>query len=187
MVQKQEAKEGYELNDLGTFELAFNKYYKPLVIYANTYIKDIPESQDIVQQVFVSVWEKRESIQIHTSLNSLLYKAVYNACLNKIKQLKVRTNHAKEVQFTAQASTLHETIQEKELQEKINMAIDRLPEQCAKIFRMSRFENLKYQEIADGLGLSVKTVENQMGKALKLMRESLKDYITLLLILQIIS
>ena len=78
-------------------------------------------------------------------------------------------------------------IQEKELQEKINMASDRLPEQCAKIFRMSRFENLKYQEIADGLGLSVKTVENQMGKALKLMRESLKDYITLLLILQIIS
>lgn len=185
MDQKKEIKE--ELRDHGTFELVFSKYYKPLVVYANTFMKDIPESQDIVQQVFVSFWEKRESLQIHTSLNGLLYKAVYNVCLNRIKQQKTRMNHIQEIKMTSSFSTAGERVQEKELEKKIHGAIDRLPEQCAKIFRMSRFEHLKYQEIADKLGLSVKTVENQMGKALKIMRESLKDYITLLILFLIIK
>lgn len=183
MDQKKEIKE--ELNDHGTFELVFSKYYKPLVIYANTFMKDIPESQDIVQQVFVSFWEKRETLQIHTSLNGLLYKAVYNVCLNRIKQQKTRMNHIQEIKLNSSSSEQSERVQEKELEKKINVAIDQLPEQCAKIFKMSRFEQLKYQEIADKLGLSIKTVENQMGKALKLMRESLKDYITILIILLI--
>jgi len=177
---EKEIKVEYNLNDLGTFELVFKKHYQPLVIYANTFMKDFSESQDIVQQVFVSIWEKRESLAIHTSLNGLLYKAVYNACLNRIKQQKIRTNHANEVQRNSETSMQVETIQQKELTKKIEDAIGRLPEQCARIFKMSRFDHLKYQEIADKLGLSVKTVENQMGKALKLMRENLKDYLPLL-------
>lgn len=177
MTAEKESKEKYNLNDLSTFELVFNKHYEPLVIYANTFMKDLSESQDIVQHVFVSIWEKRESITIHTSLNGLLYKAVYNTCLNKIKQQKIRMNHAKDVQQKSEISMHSETIQQKELINKIDNAINQLPEQCAKIFKMSRVDDLKYQEIADKLGLSIKTVENQMGKALKHMRVHLKDYL----------
>ena len=183
MDQEKEIKEG--LSDHGTFELVFGRYYKPLVIYANTFMKDLPESQDIVQQVFVSFWEKRESLQIHTSLNGLLYKAVYNVCLNRIKQQKTRMNHIQEIKLNTSFSENNAHTQEKELEKRIHSAIDQLPEQCAKIFRLSRFEQLKYQEIADKLGLSIKTVENQMGKALRIMRESLKDYITILIIVLI--
>jgi len=75
----------------------------------------------------------------------------------------------------------NEEVQYKELQKKINSSIDGLPEQCAKIFKMSRFEYLKYQEIADRLNISVKTVENQMGKALKILRENMKEYLVVVL------
>lgn len=157
--------------------MIFNQYYRPLVQYGNTFMKDLDEAEDLVQQVFVSVWEKRETTEIHTSLRALLYKAVHNACLNRIKQQKVRRDFAQSEIVSQPSESVADPVQEKELQQQIEDAVALMPEQCAKIFRMSRFEQLKYQEIADQLGLSVKTVENQMGKALKLMRESLKDYL----------
>lgn len=161
--------------------MIFNQYYQPLVQYGNTFMKDLDEAEDVVQQVFVSVWEKRESTEIHTSLRALLYKAVHNACLNRIKQQKVRRDFAQSEMAGNTEASVADPLQAKELQQKIEEAIGELPEQCAKIFRMSRFEQLKYQEIADQLQLSVKTVENQMGKALKLMRESLKEYLPVLI------
>jgi RNA polymerase sigma-70 factor, ECF subfamily len=164
------------------FESIFNSYYDALVGYGKTIIKDVDEAEDIVQQVFISVWEKRLAIEIHTSFRAMLYKAVYNSCLNRIKHDEVKRSYAREIKLTSSSSFSHEDIQHKELQKKINVAIDQLPEQCAKIFKMSRFEYLKYQEIADKLDLSVKTVENQMGKALRLLRESMKDYLLLLII-----
>ncbi|MNE62777.1 RNA polymerase sigma factor [compost metagenome] len=84
------------------------------------------------------------------------------------------------------ASTVHEDTSDSvvvnELNERIQLAVENMPEQCGRIFKMSRFEQLRYQEIADQLGLSVKTVENQMGKALKIVREELKDYLPLLIL-----
>ena len=168
--------------DLNTFEMIFRDYYKPLVQYGNTLLKDPDETEDIVQQVFVSVWEKRTQLDIHTSLRAMLYKAVHNACLNRIKHYKVRAAHAEELKATHSYEDASDQLQAKELNEKILRAVDTLPEQCARIFKMSRFEQLKYQEIADQLGLSVKTVENQMGKALKIIREALKDYLPLLIL-----
>lgn len=172
--------------DLKTFEMIFRDYYKPLVQYGNTILKDADETEDIVQQVFVSVWEKRTQLDIHTSIRALLYKAVHNACLNRIKHYKVRAVHAGEWKATQSATAdAADHLQAAELNDKIQAAIETLPEQCRKIFRMSRFEQLKYQEIADQLGLSVKTVENQMGKALKVIRASLQDYLPLLILLLI--
>lgn len=182
-VDNGEVTEQFITGNLKTFEMIFNQYYQPLVQYGNTFMKDLNEAEDVVQQVFVSVWEKRESTEIHTSLRALLYKAVHNACLNRIKQLKVRRDYAQS-EGASQAEVLaSDPVQEKELQQRIEEAVSLLPEQCAKIFRMSRFEQLKYQEIADQLGLSVKTIENQMGKALKLMRENLKEYLPVLIFL----
>ena len=181
-VEQQQLIAKFVTGDLRTFEMVFRDYYEPLVRYGNTFLKNGDESEDIVQQVFVSVWEKREELEVHTSIRAFLYKAVHNACLNKIKHHKVREIYAVEVKATQADMDASNQLEVAELDEKIHRAIDRLPEQCAKIFKMSRFEQLKYQEIADQLGLSIKTIENQMGKALKMIRESLKDYLLLLVL-----
>lgn len=181
-VDPSEVTSELKTGNLKTFEMIFNQYYQPLVQYGNTIMKDRDEAEDLVQQVFISVWEKRENIEVHTSLRALLYKAVHNACLNRIKQQKVRREHISSPELAQPAHVHTDPLQEKELEHRIEAAISLLPEQCAKIFRLSRFEQLKYQEIADKLGLSVKTIENQMGKALKLMRESLREYLPLLIL-----
>lgn len=172
----------FKEGDIKVFESIFSSYYKALVNYANTILNDINEAEDIVQQVYIMLWEKRSMLDVHTSFRAFLYKSVYNACLNKIKQQKVRSEYARVVQLNNTIEYQNEKLIEKELQEKIDDTINLLPEQCRKIFKMSRFEQLKYQEIADQLGLSIKTIENQMGKALKILREQLKEYLPLLII-----
>lgn len=173
----------FRLGDINAYEIVFHAYYKALAKYAHTIVKDMDDAEDIVQQTFVSIWEKRAVIEVHTSLKALLYKSVHNACLNKIKQQQVRRKHKKTIQVYEEYDSTSAAIQERELQKRIEDALKKLPTECAKIFKLSRFEQLKYQEIADQLGLSIKTVENQMGKALRIMREELKDYLPLLLII----
>lgn len=162
--------------------MVFRDYYTPLVRYGNTFLKDTDETEDVVQQVFVSLWEKRTQLDIHTSVRAVLYRAVHNACLNRLKHQKVRKDYAGDFKNTQSDSEQTDALEAAELQERINRAIEGMPEQCARIFKMSRFEQLKYQEIADQLGLSIKTVENQMGKALKIIREALKDYLPLFIL-----
>ena len=166
-----------------TFEKVFHAHYKALVIYAKTILKDANEAEDIVQQVFITIWEKRTSMEVHTSLKALLYKSVHNACLNKIKQQVVRSKYAADAQHNHQKMATDDGLHRKELQKSIENAVSAMPDQCGRIFKMSRFDQLKYQEIADELGLSVKTVENQMGKALKIMKEHLKDYLPIVLLI----
>lgn len=164
------------------FGVIFDAYYGALVRYAHTILRDMDEAEDVVQGVFIRVWQGRERLDETVLLRSMLYKAVHNGCLNKIKHLKVRAVHAKSVQQAGEQFEHESGMLDDELQQKIDEVIERLPTQCGRIFKMSRFDDLKYQEIADRLGLSVKTVENQMGKALKILREELKDYLPLLLI-----
>ncbi len=175
--------EKFKSGDTEAFGVIFHDHYRPLSIYAHTILKDMDDAEDTVQQVFISLWEKRTTLTIHTSLKALLYKSVHNSCLNRIKQQKVRSGYAREVQLHSSVGEIRDGLQQKELQQKIEEALTCLPEQCAKIFKMNRFEQLKYQEIADQLSLSIKTVENQMGKALKIMREQLKEYLPIILII----
>lgn len=167
------------------FEMLFKTYYKPLCRYANTYLKDPDGAEEIVQGAFIGLWEKRKVITIETSLKSYLYRAVRNSCLNELKHEQVKQRHlaSESLKEEAKSEPADHLAIHVELEEKIHAAIQTLPEQCRLIFTMSRFEELKYQEIADQLNLSVKTVENQMGKALKLMRIQLKEYLPLLAIL----
>lgn len=164
------------------FEMLFNDYYVPLVNYSNTLVRDKEDAEDIVQQVYISVWQKRTEIDKIDSLRNYLYRAVHNSSLNRIKQRTVRSDYAKEQMYVI-TNRQETSIIQKELQQKIEKSIEKLPEQCAKVFKMSRFEELKYQEIALALNISVKTVENHMGKALKLMREMLKEYLPVVLII----
>lgn len=172
-----------EINNQNDYELLFRQYYKGLCRYALNWLNDIAEAEEIVQNVFVKLWEKRQNIIMDISVKSYLYKAVYNASLNELKHQKVKSQFAIMQQQNEQVQQPLEQSSAKELQQKIEKAIQRLPEQCRLVFKMSRYEELKYREIASVLNISIKTVENQMGKALKLMRENLADYLTLLFIM----
>lgn len=167
------------------FEMLFKTYYQPLCRYANSYLKDPDGAEEIVQAAFIGFWEKRKTISIETSLKSYLYRAIRNACLNELKHEQVKQKYFtnESLKEEAKSEPADHLAIHVELEDKIRAAIQTLPEQCRLIFTMSRFEELKYQEIADQLNLSVKTVENQMGKALKIMRAQLKEYLPLLAIL----
>jgi RNA polymerase sigma-70 factor, ECF subfamily len=166
--------------DQKALEMVFRNWYTPLCRFAWTYLNDKDEAEEVVQSVFVQFWEKRGDISIDTSLKSYLYSSVRNASLNVIKHRKVRADHAKFVTSNAQSAT--QMVQSDELQKRIDAAINKLPEQCRLVFQLSRWEELKYAEIADRLSISVKTVENHIGKALRIMREELKDYLPLMAI-----
>lgn len=170
------------------FEQLFKMHFRGLHAYAITILKDEAMAEEIVQNVFFKVWEKRQLLEIETSPKAYLYKAVYHDCLNYIKHKKVKSAHAMHVvrQSSEQVENASGKVLMGELKARIHTAMNELPEQCRTIFQMSRFEGLKYQEIADEMGLSVKTVENQMGKALKLLRVKLVEFLPLF-ILSLIS
>jgi len=169
------------------FEQVFKEHYKRLHAYAITILKDEVMGEEMVQQVFLKLWESGGMAQINGSVTGYLYRAVHNACLNHIKHQKVKQAYHHYVTTQQQHAATVETLTVKELQVRIDQALNDLPEQCRTIFQMSRFEQLKYQEIADRLQLSVKTVENQMGKALRILREKLSDYLPTVLIFLLLN
>lgn len=169
------------------FEKLFLGYYDGLVEYANKYLQDADAAEEIVQELFFNVWQKRSDLDITSSFASYLYRAARNACLNHIKHLKIRQTyqeHGKRVR-DEEESRFSDTMEELELKQKIDVAVDSLPDARKQIFKMNRYEGLKYREIAEKLDLSMKTVEGQMSKALKYLREHLKDYMVLILIYSI--
>lgn len=165
------------------FEQVFKAHFKNLHAYACTIVRDDAVAEGIVQNVFLKLWDRSSSLNIQSSVAAYLYRAVYNESCNHLKHQKVKQSYAKYAHQTMSEAT-KETASKKlavaELEQKIKTALSELPEQCRTIFQLSRFEELKYQEIADKLEISVKTVETQMGKALKLMRIKLADYLPLI-------
>lgn len=157
--------------DEKAFEQIFKSYYPHLVLFAQKYLGDRDLSESLVQDVFVGMWEKRHSLDIK-SLKGFLVVAVRNRCNNELKHQKVVRAYEK-----ADGNSMQEewpVYREDVYLNKINEAIDQLPLQRKRIFRMSRMDGLKYREIADKLNISPKTVEVQMGKALKFLREQLR-------------
>lgn len=171
--------------DINAFEMIFRTYYQPLCNYAYTFLQDKEEAEEIVQTTFLSVWEKRQNLSIHTAVKPYLYAMVRNACLNVIKHEKVKQKHVVEEMALSSPSydAVTHTLAGSELEMKIQEAMEKLPEQCRIVFKLSRFEELKYSEIAEQLNISVKTVENHMGKALRIMREQLKDYLPIVMVM----
>lgn len=163
--------------DSTAFEQLFKQHYESLCRFAWGYTKDQDAAEEAVQDVFVRLWEKRNEIEATSTLKAYLYRSVTNHCLNVTKHNKVVQFHSEEVLATAQEQVEPaNALEVHELQQQIQHAISQLPEERRKVFLMSREEGLKYQEIADKLAISIKTVENQMGKALQFMREQLKNH-----------
>lgn len=164
------------------FEQVFKSHFKNLHAYAISIVRDPAAAEEIVQNVFLKLWDRGEQFHIHSTVTAYLYKAVHNESLNLLKHEQVKQNYSQYARHTmsnTQPDSAARKLQVAELEQKIKTALNELPEQCRTIFQLSRFEELKYQEIADKLQLSIKTVEAQMGKALRLMRIKLADYLTL--------
>jgi RNA polymerase sigma-70 factor (ECF subfamily) len=170
------------------FKALFTEHYKGMYSYACIILKDETEAEEIVQNVFVRLWEKQSSIQIETSLKAYLYRMVYNDCMNQIKHKAVVLKFQKEKMYAMKNETdnADNKVASTQLNEQLSTALRELPEQCRTIFQLSRFEELKYREIAVQLGISEKTVENQMGKALKLLRMKLVDFLPLIIMLTLL-
>lgn len=164
------------------FEQLFKKHYSGLCGYAVKYVWDLDQAEEIVQDLFFNLWNKKNNLIIDISLEAYLFRAVRNACLNFLKHQKIRQQHANTVKSKpiSESSIEENPVEILELQNRIEEVVDALPPERKKIFQMSRFEGLKYKEIADQLGLSIKTVEAQMGKALKTLREKLADYLVII-------
>jgi RNA polymerase sigma-70 factor (ECF subfamily) len=148
-------------------------------------VKDIDIAREIVQEVFANLWEKRDTIEHDRSPKSYLGTAVRNRCLNYLRDNKKYDSGMLEIEGLGESHTYIEQdhLVEDELKVKINEALNSLPDKCREIFIRNRMENKKYQEIADELKISVKTVEAQMSKALKIMREKLVDYISIFILI----
>lgn len=160
--------------DEAAFESLFRTLYPVLCNFAGRFFSDPAVAEEAVQEVMVRFWEKRETIQLNSSIKSYLFGAVHKHCLNLIKHEQVKSRYAQEIQ--AQGNGFVEPEEPSGLQEKITDSIQRLPEERRKVFLLSREEGLKYREIAEKLNISVKTVENQMGKALQFLRKELQEF-----------
>lgn len=162
-------------DDFKAYETIFRKYYQELYRFAYNYLRDQVPSEEMAQEVFLYIWEKREQIEIKTTLKTYLYSAIKNKCLNYIKYEIPRKHELEESHLSLLITTQPEKEEDSEkIKKYIQEAIDQLPNKCRHIFVLSRNAGLTYEEIADEMEISVKTVENQMSIALKKLRERLK-------------
>jgi RNA polymerase sigma-70 factor (ECF subfamily) len=178
-------KDSIEINDLRggnrkVYEKLFIQWYNPLCNYAYSILRDTEDAKDIVQKVFYKLWEQRLELEIHTSMKSYLYRIVHNDSLNRLKQLKTRNEHNQDIAYLSCRfiDDAANTVLYNELEQKVKMAINHLPPRCKEVFELSRFQQLSYIEIANKLDITTNTVETQIVKALRLLRNELKDYLT---------
>lgn len=172
------------------FEIIFRTYFKWLCLFAEHYVRNHETAEEIVEDFFCHLWDNCQNLTINTSLKGYLFRSIHNRCLNYIRNRKVRKQYIADNQYyfaddelmaTSLVDVYNSEIDTRELEEKIEMAIKALPEQCRIIFCLNRYDELSYFEIAEKLNLSINTVKTQMTRALFKLRESLKEYLMVLL------
>jgi RNA polymerase sigma-70 factor (ECF subfamily) len=173
------------------FEILFREYYVRLCGFANKFISSSTESEEIVQEVFLNIWKKRGQYKLNDEIRPYLFKSVQNLCFNFLEHKKLTDKYYSIIEIVYKDHTedynTYESVLYTEFENKASAAINSLPVQCRKIFQMSREDGLKYSEIAEKLGISVKTVETQMSRALSKLRTELNDYLTAVIISLLMS
>ena len=156
-----------------------------MCFFAQKYVKDFETAREIAQSAFISLWEKRETIDMSRPVKSYLAMVIHNKCTNYLRDNRKFDQYILAIENLPEVPEYDgaDVLVEEELKIKIDLSIAELPEKCREIFVLNRYENLKYQEIADQLQISVKTVETQMSKALQHMRIRLAEFITVFLVL----
>jgi len=167
------------------FEILFREYFTGLSYFARKFTGDLDSAKEIVHRVFIRIWENRTEFDWDKPAKSYLFTSVYNRSLNYVRDNKKFIRHDPSLGNTPvnEEAVFNDSYASLELEERIQKALGKLPEKCREIFELSRFENKKYTEIAEQLNISVKTVETQMSKALHILKEELRDYLTIILLL----
>lgn len=165
-------------NDEQAMAQLFRLYYGQVCKAINRVISDTHVVEDLAQDVFYDLWRRRDALEINTSIKAYLKRAGVNKTLNYIRDRKIKWDDEDKLPFMASREPdATQVLQGEDLKKKIDESINQLPERCRLVFSLSRFEDMSYQQIADELDISIKTVENQMSKALKYLRESLGPYL----------
>jgi len=162
-------------------EILFRKYFNSLCVFARQYIYDNDKVKDIVHDVFINIWEKGELYEAEALVKGYLFTSVKNRCFNYLRDNKKFNKEGDEAFNYDGSLQYHNQTEYKELETIIKTEIDKLPDKCKEVFILSRYEELKYAEIAERLDISVKTVEAHISKALKILRENLAPYIDLMI------
>ncbi len=166
----------YPVFDQKALEEVFELFYQPMCRFAAGYLPDKDSAEDIVQQIFINLWNQRDSIEPGKPLKSYLFTSVKNRCLNYIRDHKKYRNYYLDVETELEIPVKERDIaSEADLENQLARALEKLPEKCREVFLLCRFEDMKYKEVAQQLNISQKTVEAQMSKALKILRTELKD------------
>jgi len=184
-----------KLGDQKALELLFSIYFPRLNDFARNVVKDDVISQDIVQDVFVKVWEKKAEIE-SINLEAYLFRLVRNRCIDYIKHLKVVNNRMHEIQISSKYEELYRidfignepyVLIEQELKLKIEKTIQILPERCREVFVMSRMNGLKNKEIAERLNINIKNVERHLNRAMRSFRENLSEELPMALVILVLK
>lgn len=164
-------------DDTSAFRQLFYDFFAPLCVFAGRYLENKETCEDVVQEVFYRIWKNRKQLHIQTSGRNFLLTAVRNHCLDIVRHQSAERMYAEQTLQDNQEAYMPDLYTTAELEHLLDAALAKLPEPVASTFRQNRFEGLTYQEIADRRGISVKTVEAYMTKALKLLRQELHDYL----------
>jgi RNA polymerase sigma-70 factor (ECF subfamily) len=180
--------------DVYAFEKLFKAFYRNLCFFAENYVKEKTMAEEIVGSFFINIWEKRSIIEIKGSVKSYFYSSVHNRCIKYLEHLKVMKKYeeyaisrlrSKELLVPSSNAYPLANLISQEIVEDIEKSINELPEKCREIFCLSRFEDMSYEDIAAKLDVSINTVRTQMARALQKLRENLKNYLPLFVLIML--
>jgi RNA polymerase sigma-70 factor (ECF subfamily) len=177
-MEDRELLQRIQAGDEGAYDSVFRTWYPVLVRVAGVLLRDADASEEVAQEVMLELWRRRHLLDTGVSLRAYLLRAVRNRSLNHLRHLRVRRETESDVEALYDEPTgSDQPIVARELAEAVQVALRELPPRCREVFELSRVHGLKYAEIANALDISQKTVEAQMGKALKIMRERLAAWL----------
>lgn len=177
----------FQLGNDRLFDYFFDKYYQGLCVYAFKVLHSRDKAEDVVQEFFVKIWDKRESLKIESSVKSYFMRSVHNNCLDYLSRQDTRESYkAYQLAHSTYKDLVDYPLLDFELEQLLNKAINALPEKIRETFVMSRMDGLSYKEIADQQGVSVKTIEYRVGKALAILRTELRDYLPVSLLIYLL-
>jgi RNA polymerase sigma-70 factor, ECF subfamily len=184
-LSEKELIDGLTQGDKQVFDLIFRNHYPGLCTYACSYVKSAEIAEEIVQELFIRIWEKHPTLHIHTSIKAYLYQSVFNASVNHLKKLQSKGYSHIDVESQTVRNELlsmdmaddkFSKLYSDDAERDLESAIESLPDQCRQIFRMARFSNMSYGEISDRLNVSRSTVKTQMARAMDKIMKQMDKY-----------
>lgn len=171
-----------EKNNIEVLESLFTTFYPTLSAFCSKYIKDKDAARDIIQDIFLTVWENRSKIDFSTPLHSYLLKLAHNHCVNYMEHQKVKNKYLqstslKLLEMEMGYDDLFDKLAAEAIREQIEKIVEQLPDQCSDIFRKSRYEGMTHQEIANEMNISIRTVETQIYRALKILKNAMRHFL----------